>query len=647
MITKLTKRVDQGKNMLKTLINKPLTLIFLTLLFIISFINPSFSMEKIHIKNIKYLNNNIIIETAENLNKVNLNTKISRLAAPDRIIIDIPESILIPVKLESEIKTNPSGISQIKAAQFSAEPDIVRIVIYSAPTTSKNTKGLSVNKDETNIVLKIDNNLNSSLNTNNKVSNKTSQNNEVSYANAREIAPKPPADIIEFLKKQIKEISLVSEKAEEPIKKEPSENMVIKTVKASKNKLTISGNGTFTERKIFTLENPSRLVFDFNSTKAYSNEIIKTYEISEKDKIKIGQFTPDTLRVVIETESPELYKSYLSSDMKSFTFSAENTFAFKNEEEPKQIGKINDINIKNIDSETISFKINTSSPAIYNLFKNKNPNELCLELYNIALPENNIIYKLKQAEQFKGIKTAKLSKINTSSVFIIPINEQTKVEANVSGDGQIIELLFKLKKQILSKPEEKIIPSEKKMYISPVIRKVVIDPGHGGSDVGAMRGNIYEKDINIEVSKKLAKYLKNAGVDVIFTRTTDESLSLKDRTVITNKEKPDVFVSVHVNASTNNNIKGIETHWYTPQSKELANIVQDRLIKTVPCVNRGVFNSMFYVIHHTEVPAVLVEIGFISNDNERNELLLNGRQEATAKAIAEGIIKFIENKYKP
>ena len=104
-----------------------------------------------------------------------------------------------------------------------------------------------------------------------------------------------------------------------------------------------------------------------------------------------------------------------------------------------------------------------------------------------------------------------------------------------------------------------------------------------------------------------------------------------------------MFVSVHVNSAVSTDPNGIETHWYHDNSKPLAEIVHKHIMKEFPNSNdRGLFKSKFYVINHTTVPAILCEIGFLSNDKERNELITDSRKQKTAKAIAEGIIEYLK-----
>ena len=174
---------------------------------------------------------------------------------------------------------------------------------------------------------------------------------------------------------------------------------------------------------------------------------------------------------------------------------------------------------------------------------------------------------------------------------------------------------------------------------------IVLDPGHGGSDVGAIRGDITEKEITLDVSKRVCALLEKKGYTVEMTRDTDKTVSLQDRVAFSESEHPDIFVSIHVNSSEKPEITGIETHYYRQESLSLAQTVHAALASNIKTKNRGLFKSKFYVINHTTAPAILVEIGFISNDGERAELVSDKRKQATAKAIAEGVENYFkENK---
>jgi N-acetylmuramoyl-L-alanine amidase len=141
------------------------------------------------------------------------------------------------------------------------------------------------------------------------------------------------------------------------------------------------------------------------------------------------------------------------------------------------------------------------------------------------------------------------------------------------------------------------------------------------------------------------KYLKESGIKVVMTRDSDEFISLQRRVEITNTQNPDIFVSIHVNSSERPIVTGVETHWFTNPSREFAQMVHKNLSATITTPDRGIFQSMFYVIHHSLMPAILVEIGFISNDKEKDQMLTPQRQDDTARSISNGIILYLAKDY--
>lgn len=173
---------------------------------------------------------------------------------------------------------------------------------------------------------------------------------------------------------------------------------------------------------------------------------------------------------------------------------------------------------------------------------------------------------------------------------------------------------------------------------------IVLDAGHGGTDPGAQRGITNEKDITLSVVKYLSEFLKAQGIQVHLTRQDDTFISLQDRVDITNKTNPNAFVSVHVNAmESSNEISGLETYFQTEQSKELASDIHKNLLDTLKVPDRNIRKAKFYVINRTEVPSVLAEIGFISNQSEREKLISSDYQKQVAEGLAKGIILYLSS----
>ena len=174
---------------------------------------------------------------------------------------------------------------------------------------------------------------------------------------------------------------------------------------------------------------------------------------------------------------------------------------------------------------------------------------------------------------------------------------------------------------------------------------VMLDAGHGGSDPGAQRGDIQEKEITLAIVEKLKSLLEQKRLKVVLTRADDAFVSLEDRVGMTNSLAPDAFLSVHINSlETNSTIHGIETYFQTEQSKELARSIHDSLVSRLSAPDRSIRKARFYVINHTAHPAVLAEVGFISNKEERAKLISSDYQEQVADALARGVILYLSKR---
>jgi N-acetylmuramoyl-L-alanine amidase len=218
----------------------------------------------------------------------------------------------------------------------------------------------------------------------------------------------------------------------------------------------------------------------------------------------------------------------------------------------------------------------------------------------------------------------------------------------------------------------------------PAVHRIVLDPGHGGTDPGAMgRRGLIEKDVALAIAKELRKNLTDRGFEVVMTREDDRTLSLEERTAIAEGSGADVFVSIHVNAAARSRANGIETYYLdhsherhtlalaaresgvSPEdldplqkamatirveetsvaSKDLANDVQEELVTGV----RKVFGSVrdlgakqgpFHVLFLSRAPAVLVETGFLTNRRESDRLASDLYRAVVAERIARGLSRY-------
>lgn len=214
------------------------------------------------------------------------------------------------------------------------------------------------------------------------------------------------------------------------------------------------------------------------------------------------------------------------------------------------------------------------------------------------------------------------------------------------------------------------------------VRRVVIDPGHGGKDPGAMANGVREKEVNLALSGMLAAELKKRGFEVFMTRTTDIFLPLGDRTARANSRKADLFVSIHVNANEDSRLSGIEVYSLNTagsgvaahvaarensvagrtmadletilaellttaklkESRDLAGLLLDAAVDlcgpTCGLKNHGVREAPFYVLMGARMPAVLVEVGYATNPAEAKLLKSKSYLRTLARGLAEGIAAY-------
>ncbi len=184
---------------------------------------------------------------------------------------------------------------------------------------------------------------------------------------------------------------------------------------------------------------------------------------------------------------------------------------------------------------------------------------------------------------------------------------------------------------------------------------IYIDPGHGGRDSGATYKNIYEKDINLEISKKLEKELTSHGAIVYMTRYDDTDLSignknkkrsdLANRAYIINKTKPDMYISIHQNYIPSSKWKGLQIFYdsINPKNKVIAESLTKTLNEKLKNVREVKNNNSYYMYSKIQFPGILIETGFLSNYEDRNKLLDDNYQEELAQYIAEGIMGYFHN----
>lgn len=187
--------------------------------------------------------------------------------------------------------------------------------------------------------------------------------------------------------------------------------------------------------------------------------------------------------------------------------------------------------------------------------------------------------------------------------------------------------------------------------------KVVLDPGHGGRQTGAVGpSGLKEKDVNLDVALRAARLLEQAGVTVSLTRSTDTALrpvpggdrsalgrELAMRPAIANEMGADAFISIHCNASNPHSLFGTQVYFHSPASRRLAAVMHQELLRGMGLKDRGLLTANFAVLRHSKVPAVLLELAYIDHPNDGPLLADPDFRQKCAQAIVEGIRRYAES----
>ncbi|ABO49158.1 cell wall hydrolase/autolysin [Desulforamulus reducens MI-1] len=266
------------------------------------------------------------------------------------------------------------------------------------------------------------------------------------------------------------------------------------------------------------------------------------------------------------------------------------------------------------------------------VFELKNPDRIVFDLMDTA---NEVSADPEVNSQFIDAIKLGVHPGNVTRVVIqLKDRKTTAYEAKQMAD----KLVVTLTRREAPPPEEgythKVVNGQSNV--------IVIDPGHGGKDVGTVGASgRWEKMVNLAIADKLKGILQNEGFTVVMTREDDASfLSLDERAQLANKSDPLCFISIHANAAENKAVSGLETYSFYGSDKTLANLIHNAVLARTNQVNRKVKEAGFYVIKHTKMPSVLIETGFVSNSEEENFLFNENNQMAIAEGIAEAVKQF-------
>lgn len=370
----------------------------------------------------------------------------------------------------------------------------------------------------------------------------------------------------------------------------------------------------------FLLSNPDRLVLDIKNIKLGEKTSVDTPANDFVENIRLGQFSDDTVRVVFDLKKDAAYQVSQNGGDISVVFS--------------KIDTITNIEVTN-QGGVAFIDIDADGKINYEFTEGKNKKKFKLTAYNAGLGED----------------LANSGTINVNNGVIDRI-EFSKIK---DGNASNLEITFYAASystgQLLSNSPSSLIRLE--MYPSQTAaeglltgKKIVVDPGHGGSECGALANGVQEKDINLGIGLKLAKVLEDNGAEVYMTRDDDTYVGLYERANMANDLNADLFISIHSNAATSSTPSGTETLYYpTAEKKLLAQAVQKALISAINLNNRGIVERPGLVVtRETKMPSVLVEVGFMTNPSDFALLMDDSFRQRAAEGICQGIIDYFSQK---
>ncbi len=581
--------------------------------------------------------NHILFDNSDNIvffgtdakNDYTLPVKLKKLS--DRGYFDIENAVLTRPNASWTFKN--SKIHQIKVSQFSVKPDIVRVVIIY----NKDFKvgDLKMYKVDNNFILSYKDDF---IKQDGEITVYNDERlNEAGYyeyttfeEDEKDSAAKPSGQSSAITNNPS------AQKVLDNVEKEQTDTKLksmfyVNRIDVKRGNALVRGIGQIAIENPLVLTEPSRLVYDLPNT--YVSPEIRNieYVLSEKETIKIGQFEPTKARLVIKSEDVEKFRPIYSYDGQSIFFGHDNRLAGLSLFHKTAATKT--YSAKKINSKTDELSFTYTNPIIHSIHRTKDTVEL--NLYNSSGFDKNAF--------LKGLKSENLAQIRTEAIIpygikvIVPIKGTSVLNYKEGVDCKSLTLT-------VTTPDDPVIKTKSVPIITKGkdIRVIVVDAGHGGSDVGATRAGIYEKDITLDISKRVADLLTNKGYHVEMTRRKDDTVSLQDRVLFTEEKNADLFVSIHVNSSVSEEPYGLETHYYTDESYAFAQEVHKSLAQKIDSKDRGLFKSKFYVINNSIAPSILVETGFISNTAERNSLVTDERKQKTAEAVVDGILNYIK-----
>lgn len=369
--------------------------------------------------------------------------------------------------------------------------------------------------------------------------------------------------------------------------------------------------------KIFTLSEPDRLVVDLPGAfrnYSFSDKTAKKDEVVKK--VRTSRFNSDVVRLVADLNKQVNYNWSTEKNGEGYL----NKIYLNNNIRKIEIGDQKGYN---------EIRISFNNKLDYEVKKRESPERLVVDVRGLE----NYNRKLDLPEKKGVVKKVDFGPYDKDVVRFEFLLENYYGHV-VNSDNQAKNISIKLWKTRREKEKEDLSDL------------IVLDPGHGGFDPGAIGGNgLQEKEVNLDLALLVRDKLTKKGYNVLLTRQTDEYVSLQRRVEIAREKKARIFVSIHNNSSRKSHTGGSEIYVsqnYKKEDMQLAQLINDNLCDEIKLDDRGLKQDNFYVIKNTIMPSVLLEVAFLSNPHEEKLLGSNVFLNKAANGIVDGILDFLE-----
>ena len=338
-------------------------------------------------------------------------------------------------------------------------------------------------------------------------------------------------------------------------------------------------------------------------------------------KVKVYQYTPRTARIVAYLENVLPYTVFnLGEEKKAGVIFAPAIKTLKSTKRPDHF-------------KLEIFSTGQMEPKVYAL---THPDRLVIDVPDTIYDATGSFKVLSGI--VNAVRTTQYGFDPPLSRIVIDLEKKAEFKEFISKDKKKATIVV-LQPTIVKKkpPPEPYFP-----YVKG--KTIVIEPAHGGIDPGGFGySKRAEKHACLSTGLMIARVLSKHGANVILTREKDIKIPRKSVVSLANNSKADIFISVHYNSYDSSWVGGIETYYFTPQSKLLAKIMQWQLVRELKRKNRGVRKVTFYTIHHTKMPAVLIEPGYITNKYEEKLAGSAWYQEKVAVAVLKALNRYFKS----